>query len=252
MTRRHLRALPDLPLSPVTAHPDQVPPERTRAAPHTIDHVRRELAGTVDASAWQPAVWGDSEPRHRLQDLIDLVGDLTTLEHLDTGPLPDEPFAWTEVPGQFVPLFEDLVPLLDSCADQWLTVEHRTAMRRFAATVALRDPRPLRRGPLLRRAAAIAWVVLRANDDLGPGRQRLMTAKDLSARFGLRSEVSGPARSMLRAGGGSQHETYARRDRVQLGDAGLLTARRRAQIVMARDRRSASRRTGPDTPFGFS
>lgn len=248
-----LRLLPDLLGDFIEfAHRDDVPVEQTRETLGTIDRLRPEFLRLIGADGWQtPAMrWAYAEPTHPLQDLADLVGDLTALEHLDTTPLPDEPFGWTEVPGALVPVFEDLMPLLDSCADQWLTVEHRTAMRRLAATVARRDPRPLRRGPLLRRAAAIAWIVLRANDDLGPGRQRLMTAKDLSARFGLRSEVSSPARSMLRAAGGSQCWSAEFGDRVRVGDARLLTARRRERIVAERDRRAPTF-IGEDAPASF-
>lgn len=236
------------------AHHDRVSPDQTAAALQAIERLRAEFLCVVGAAGWRTPVtsWRDVHPTHPLQDLVELVGDLATLERLDAEPLPDEPFDWTGVPGILVPALEDLVPLLDSCADQWLTIEHRTAMRRLGASVARRDPRALRRGPLVRRAAAIAWVVLRANDDLGPGRLRLMTAKDLSARFGLRSDVSSPARSMLRSAGGSQSWALDFGDRVRLGDARLLTSRRRAHIIAARDRRSAALAGQRDTPATFS
>src|SRR5690606_16000952 len=108
----------------------------------------------------------------------------------------------------------------------------------FAATVAVRDIRPLQRGDVLARAAAIAWVVLRANDDLGPGGGHLMTAKDLSARFGLGGGVGSTGRRMLRAGGGTEHWSRQGRDRIQVGDARLLTSRRRAQVIADRERRT--------------
>lgn len=127
MSPRHLRAVPDTPTPPVpdpSDARDDVPAQQNRAALSTIGRARPEFLRIVGAPGWQtPATRrGWPESTHPLQDLTDLVGDLTALEHLDTTPLPDEPFAWAEVPGELVPVLEDLVPLLDSCADRRSTV----------------------------------------------------------------------------------------------------------------------------------
>lgn len=251
-TPERLRYLPDLIGDFVAfAHHDRVPSRVTDAITVTIERMRPEFLCAVGAFDWETPLyrWPGLEPTpatHPLQDLADLVGGLVALEHLDTTPLPDEPFAWTAIPGELVPGFEDLVPLLDACADQLLTREHRTAMRRFAATVAQRDPRPLCRGTVAKRAAAIAWGVLRANDDLGPGCGRPLTAKELAAWFGLDGELTTVGRRMVEAGGGSFEWSAVTRDRVRVGDARVLTAARRAVIIADRDRRDLGSGSEPE------
>jgi hypothetical protein len=252
-----LRYLPDLIGDFIAfAHRDRVPPHVTAAIATTIDRVRPEFLCIVGAFDWKtPPYHRPPEPAeatHPLQDLADLVGGLVALEHLDTTPLPDESFAWTEVPDELAPGLEDLLPLLDACADQLLTREHRTAMRRFTATVARRDSRPLCRGTVARRAAAVAWGVLRANDDLGPGRGRLLTAKELATWFGLDRELTSVGRTMVEAGGGSFQWSAATRDRVSVGDARVLTAQRRAAIIADRDRRDLGAGSEPEPRWPFS
>lgn len=234
-----LKYLPDLIGDFVRfAHCDTVPAEQTRAVIDTVDRLRPEFLCVVGADGWQtpPYRWSEPvEPPHPLQDLADRVGGLEALEQLDAEPLPDEPFAWTEVPGDLVPLFEDLVPLLDAFADDRLDVEFRTAIRRFVALLACRDPRPLRRkGTVVQRAAAVAWATLRANDEVGPGR-RQMTAKEVSAWFGVGSAAD-RGRSMLQAATvATWHDWGSAR---QTGDATILIGRRRQEIVSERDRRA--------------
>lgn len=228
---RHLRA--------VTAfEPVGYPPYRS---PDPLDTLCSVCA--AELHDWRsPGTGNDweyaTEPPHPLQDLANLVGGLEALASLDATPLPDEPFAWTGVPGELVPLFEDLVPWLDGFADEVLTVEHRTALRRCAAHVANRAPGALtKKGSLTQRAGAVAWIVLRANDDLGPG-ARLLTGRALSAWFGLASDIAPRARTMLSAVGGSDRWAYHFRDRTVVGEPGLLTARRRRQIIADRDRQT--------------
>src|SRR6185312_139755 len=67
----------------------------------------------------------------------------------------------------------EVLRLTDHCCDTLLDdVEYRTIVRRILALVAARDPRTFRRkGSTRSCAAALIWLVLRANCDLGRGRR---------------------------------------------------------------------------------
>lgn len=234
-----LRYLPDLIGDFVMfVQRDRAPAEVSAEISATIDRMRPEFLCAVGAFGWRTPPFSShepAEPAHPLQDIADLVGGFDALGSLDAAPLPDEPLDWGRVPGRSMSRVRELAPWLDACADRLLTVEHRTAMRRFVVELARRDPRPLRRGTPPRRAATIAWVVLQANDDIGPGRDRLLTGADLMAAFELSTSVSGPGRTMLRAAGGSERPHLPLVTRFCLGDPDLLTSRRRERIIVDRD-----------------
>ena len=172
-----------------------------------------------------------------LQGLDRKVGGRMQLMSLDDAPLPDEPFAWAGIADDIRPVVQEMLDLCDDCADELLDVEHRTAMRRFLTRAAVVDPAPFRRkSSPAKGAAAVAWVICRANETAGAYGSR-MSAKDLLAWFGVKGSVSQRAEPYLRANGVNPHDLYGSMD---LGTPDLLVSQRRADLMAARDRWAAS------------
>jgi hypothetical protein len=168
-----------------------------------------------------------------LEGLERAVGGRLQLQSLDDAPLPDEPFEWAGVPDDVQPVVREILELCDGFADAHLDVEHRTAMRRFLGRAAVGDPAIFRRrASTARAAAAIAWVICRANDSAG-GYGAGMTVQDLLTYFGVSGSVSQRAEPLLRANGVNP---YLRFGSMDLGAPDLLVSQRRSEIIASRDR----------------
>lgn len=103
-----------------------------------------------------------------LASLERAVGGRENLVALGTEPLPDEPFDWDGVPDDLRDVVAAILTDCDRVADELLTVEHRTAMRRLLHRIAVEGPATLRRRAATNRsAAAIAWLINCANDTTG-------------------------------------------------------------------------------------
>ncbi|MDQ3484483.1 MAG: hypothetical protein M3445_03600 [Actinomycetota bacterium] len=161
------------------------------------------------------------------------VGGRMQLQNLDDLPLPDEPFEGAGIPDDVRPVVLEVLDYCDRCAEEFLDVEHRTAMRRFLSRAAAADPAAFRRkASPARGAAAVAWVICRANDTVGAYWSGL-TVQELLAWFGVKGSVSQRAEPLLRANGVDPHRLYGSMD---LGAPDLLTSKRRAEIIASRDR----------------
>lgn len=164
---------------------------------------------------------------HRMEHV---VGGQQALMDLSADPLPDEPFDWDGIPQDIHPRVAEMLAACDRCCDELLDAEHRTAMRRFLHRAAVGDPEVFRRKAAVDRgAAAVAWAICRANESAGwpPG----PSIRELLAFFGVKGSVSQRAEPMLRAIGIGQPSAYE----MALGTPDLLTAKRRAVLVAARD-----------------
>ena len=105
-------------------------------------------------------------------------------------------------------------------------------MRRFLSRAAAGDPAPFRRkASSARGAAAVAWVICRANDTAGAHWSGL-SVQDLLACFGVKGSVSQRAEPFLRANGVDPHQLFGA---MELGVPDLLTSKRRREIVAQRD-----------------
>ena len=168
-----------------------------------------------------------------LQRLGRAVGGRMQLMNLEVQPLPDEPFEWAGIPEDVHSVVQEIVDYCDRCAEEILDVEHRTAMRRFLNRAAVGDPATFRRkASTARGAAAVAWVVCRANDTVGVYGSSL-SVQELLASFGVKGSVSQRAEPFLRANGVDPQGLYGSMD---LGAPDLLTSKRRADIIVRRDR----------------
>lgn len=160
------------------------------------------------------------------------VGGEEALAALDGDPLPAEEF---DIDGILEDVLDACVETLehcDRCADALLDVEHRTAARRFLRDVALGDPAIFRRNSSrVRGAAAIIWVIGRANGTVGQGG---MPLRELMHWFGLTGTPSQRAEPMLRAIGVDPYLLPS--GRMYLGRPDLLVSARRRQIIEQRDR----------------
>ncbi len=169
-----------------------------------------------------------------LEGLDRAVGDRAALMSLDAEPLPDEEFDWAGIPGDIHARVRETLDACDRCCKELLDVEHRTAMRRFLARAAAGDPEPFRRkSSAIRGAAAVAWVICRANDTVGTNWGCKLEVKELLAWFEIKGSVSQRAEPLLRANGVDPHRLYGSMD---LGAADLLTAKKRSGMIVARDR----------------
>lgn len=168
-----------------------------------------------------------------LEGLDRKVGGRMQLMNLDDDPLPDEPFEWAAIPDDVRSVVQEVLELCDRCAAELLDTEHRTAMRRFLSRAAVADPAIFRRkASPVRGAAAVAWVICRANETVGAYWSGL-SVQDLLAWFGVKGSVTQRAEPFLRANGIDPHRLYGSMD---LETPDLLTSKRRGGIIESRNR----------------
>lgn len=174
----------------------------------------------------------DDVPEIILEGLARQVGGRDRLETLDDEPLPDEPFGWAGIADDIRRVVQDVLERCDRCADELLDVEHRTAMRRFLSRAAAGDPTAFRRKAApARGAAAIAWVICRANDTAGTYSSAL-SVQDLLGWFGVKGSMSQRAEPLLRANGVDPRRLGGT---MELGAVDLLTSTRRREIIAQRE-----------------
>jgi hypothetical protein len=167
-----------------------------------------------------------------LESLDRKAGGRLQLQSLDADPLPDEPFVWAGIADDIRPVVQEILDACDRCAAELLDVEHRTAMRRFLSRAAVADPAIFRRkASPSRGAAAVAWVIARANESVGFHSSRL-EVQELLAWFGVNGSVSQRAEPFLRANGVDPSRLYGEMD---LGAPDLLTSERREALITSRD-----------------
>jgi hypothetical protein len=160
--------------------------------------------------------------------LADQVGGHDRLMALTTQLLPDEPFDWSGVPVEARDRVADVLTLCDDCCDRHLDVEHRTAVRRLLHDVAIGDPQIfVRRGKPETAAAALCWMVGRANETVGWSR---LQTQDLMRSFGLNSPPRTRANTMRAAIGADVTKWPG-----SLGSPRYLAAARRQSIIKQRD-----------------
>ncbi len=184
---------------------------------------------------------GDEFARAQLdlfRHLIEVVGSVDALWHLDAEPLPDEPFDWSGVEERDAPFVREVLALTERYCDAALDTEYRTIARRILARVAARDPRPLRRSAHAERVAAgLVWLAGRASGEFG--RRGMRTSSMLWAWFGVNS-CADRGRTLRAAAGllpdESMIEPWAwSRGVVTVGDAALLHSRHRSDLAAQRD-----------------
>lgn len=166
------------------------------------------------------------------RSLAERVGGEDVLATLETEPLPDEPLDLDEVPDDVHDRVRAIAAMTDACCEELLDLEHRTACRRLLADVAAGDPAIFRRRSRDdRAAAAVVWIICKANDTLEPYSGGL-TATELVGWFGVDGSVSQRAGTML----GAIDADDGRASDVRLGTTRYLVSAARAEIIDRRDR----------------
>jgi hypothetical protein len=197
----------------------------------TIRSARPQGPEALLASMGFPGAGELSDEEYVLSMLDARVGGRDQLMSLDSTPLTDEAFGWAGIADDIRPVVQTMLDECDRVADDLLDVEYRTAMRRLLSLAVAGDPALFRRkASPVRGAAAVAWLVFRANDDI---EYRNIRIQDLLVAFGVTGSVSQRADPLLRAIGVDPHGRYGHPD---LGTPDLLTGRVRAQIMASRDR----------------
>ncbi|MBW3604599.1 MAG: SEC-C domain-containing protein [Actinobacteria bacterium] len=163
-----------------------------------------------------------------LDSLAGAVGGPEQLEALDATPLPDEAFVWDDIAGDVTDRVREVLALTDGCCDELLDVEYRTACRRFLADVTAADPDIFRRrGRSDTAAAAVAWIVGKANGLFRTG----LTIGEVVSWFGVSGSPSQRASTMLRALGIDAYVGTT----VDLGTPRYLVSARRRDLIDRRD-----------------
>ncbi|BBZ55221.1 DUF6398 domain-containing protein [Mycolicibacterium phocaicum] len=190
------------------------------------------LSGNADIAGVPGLIDHDMLSEMALNNLAQAVGGRRQLDRLGVKPLPDEVFRWGGIPEDIAPRVTEVLALVDSCCNELLDVEYRTACRRLLARVALADPAVFsRRGRAETAAAGLVWIVGQANGLFDGTDSSGLRVKDLAAHFGVGN--GSPAQrgvTMLRAMGltGSAYG-------VNLGSPDYLVAECREWIVQHRD-----------------
>jgi hypothetical protein len=188
---------------------------------------------SVLRDADQPGKWASG----MVNDLAGLVGGIDALERLDAVQLPGDPFNWAAVADTDRAVVCDVLARIDDCVERAYDIEYRTIARRLLERIAALDPNSLRRGSVVRTAAAITWLALRGNGRLdGRG---WPTADGLWAMFGV-SSCAARGRSLFSSTGltprpGADTSVFSRMSDVWLRDPNLLHSRTRALVLQYRE-----------------
>ncbi len=199
--------------------------------------------GAIDPEARLPGLTPETH-EVLLESLRRAVGGADALDRLDDEPLPDDVFDWEPVPADVRERVGEVLTLVDRCCDEMLDGECRTACRRFLSRAAAADPAIFRRrGRADTAAAAVCWVIGKANRVFGWGGPLV---KDMTAHFGVsQGSLSGRSVPLLLAVGVDPYMQFGAMD---LGSPDYLTGERRSEIIASRDtfREMLARTVPPD------
>lgn len=192
------------------------------------------IAGGDAQVRWEVPFDDDLLPAGYREMMLDLlretVGGDEALRDLDTAPLPHETLELPALPDDVHDRVAAVADLTDGCCDQLLDREHRTACRRLLVDVAAADPRIFRRrGRPETAAAAVVWMVAKANRSFDAHTPGGLRSTGLAEWFGIVGGPSARASTMLRA----LEIGDSRRDgtELRLGTPRYLVASRRRGIL---------------------
>jgi hypothetical protein len=192
--------------------------------------------GLLDGRPWEDEPFNFHQ--HFLEQLAEEVGGQDALDLVDDTPLPEEEFAWDQVPIDLRDRAGQVIAACDRCCDDLLGAEYKAACRRLLAQ-AVPGMSSMLRGTAKAEviAAAICWVIGKGNQRLGQGPGELRV-RDLMSYFGLgQSSVSERGYQVMRAAGIQPASAYPA---VRLGSPSLLVSARRRRIIELRDRHRAT------------
>lgn len=250
-SQKYLRGMPDAIRRVIRfAHAQRgVPAIHTDAALAAVDEFapqfRQQLAGGSrvqhpmhDAVDDVLMSVGDSPmfDEFLLRDAAAHVGGFDALKSLDAAPLPDERLAFAAIPDAAVEAAAEVDDILDRvCREFFDSIELRTAARRMLVQIARSEPDTIARGKPVNTAAAICFIIGHANRlfsrQMAAGS---FTIKALLAFLVVKNPPNDRASALLHLLGINYYEWQE--TGYPLGDAALLVAARRAELIDQRDR----------------
>lgn len=185
------------------------------------------LQAAIDANLWTSGI---------LRDLAAQVGGVDVLAALDVDPLPSSRVDLAGVHPAHAGRVRDVVEAVDHHGRRLLDDEHTTIIHRLVEAVIRHDPKVLGRGEPVNTAAALTWLALRGNGELG-GR-RWPTAEDIWCSFGV-SSCASRGRTLFTAAGFTFVDdcspTGQARQGVRFDDVDFLHSRTRGSLLAQRD-----------------
>jgi Domain of unknown function (DUF6398) len=175
--------------------------------------------GLLDGRPWEDEPFDFHQ--HLLDQLAEEVGGQDALDLLDDRRLPEEEFAWEQIPADLRDRAGQVLAACDRCCDDLLGAEYKTACRRLLAR-AVPGLSSMLRGTAKAQvvAAAVCWVIGTGNQRLRQGELRV---KDMMSYFGLgQSSVSERGYQIMRAAGIQPASAYPA---VRLGSPSLPAPR---------------------------
>ena len=169
--------------------------------------------------------------------LAQICGGVGPLERLTSEPHVRELIEKSAVPEVDRELVNQVLAVIDTVSPDRLDPEYRIILHRLVVTAATHDRRPLRRRTSpTRLAAALAWITLKGNIEIG--RRSRWVAEDIWYWFGV-SNCAGLARKIATALDmtptvDSFGATRFQPGGITLGDVGLLHSRTRARLITQR------------------
>lgn len=182
------------------------------------------------AEPWEPNetdVWRMFSLATR-SELAHQVGGHHVLARLDLTPLTPPPDPWAAIPEDVLPVVQEIDDLCQRCTRELFDAEIGWACRILLTDIARADAGVLTRGRKETAAAAICWIVGKANQAIYQFQG--VAVKDLLAWFGVKGPVAGRARPMLKTIGIDPDSLTFR---GSLGTIRYLTSIRR-QAILAR------------------
>lgn len=199
-------------------------PGETALTLQTLATVTPAYLLQLDASvAVQP--WGSADPHRLVRDMYaEEVGGSAELHGLDDRPLPAEEL---DLDGVADDLHHRLRVIDTIATDKCRLLgdpEVITAVRRLTHDIAVADPDVFRRRAKdLNTAAALCWLVARANDQIGPN--AALRTDQFLAQFGVKSVSTRAGTLRAAVGGRSRYNMSA------LGSARYLTGGYRRVLI---------------------
>lgn len=184
------------------------------------------------------AIERDDYSSRGLQQLAAVCGGVPVLETLTADPIADEPFDPSGIADTDRAIAEEIIATIESATERFLDDEHRTIARRLVAAAATHPAHPLRRKAAPeRRAAALAWIMLRGNMQLGP--RRRLTGELLWELFCVsNSSYLGMSiaqkMNLLAPADPASFRSLPSKD-IALGDVRLLHSEARSWLIRQRD-----------------
>ncbi len=179
-----------------------------------------------------------------IKGLVHELGSVEAIDSLSIEPHCDPTFDWAGIPATDQKSIEQLLLLIeDSNINRFRDPEYETIMWRVTRALALDPARPLdRRTKPARKAAAIAWVALKANGQVG--RRAATTTQDLWDAFGVGScsaLANDFAWSLLVKNLGPKEAGYCREmwwdeGSIPVASSELLHSRLRGRLLAQRER----------------